>query len=93
MPASADLAKVNEVLHGVCEAATSDPQLKDLLLETPRVKGVESIRLDTVNLQMVARTLPGKQFEVSRRLRTLVLAALSRAGIVTTVAGTSGVES
>ncbi len=93
VPSTADLNKVNQVLHDVCDAATSDPQLKDLLLEAPRVKGVESIRLDTVNLQMVARTLPGKQFEVSRRLRTLVLAALSRAGIVTTVASTTGVES
>ncbi len=34
--------------------------------------GVESIELDTVNLRMVARTLPGKQFEVGRRLRVLV---------------------
>jgi small conductance mechanosensitive channel len=45
--------------------------------------GVESIELDNVNLRMVARTLPGKQFEVGRRLRVLVVAALSRAGIVT----------
>jgi small conductance mechanosensitive channel len=30
---------------------------------------------------MVARTLPGKQFEVGRRLRELVIAALRRAGI------------
>ena len=36
--------------------------------------GVESIELDTVNLRMVARTLPGKQFEVGRRLRVLVVA-------------------
>jgi small conductance mechanosensitive channel len=45
--------------------------------------GVESIELDTVNLRMVARTLPGKQFEVGRKLRLLVVAALTRAGIVT----------
>jgi small conductance mechanosensitive channel len=32
---------------------------------------------------MVARTLPGKQFEVGRRLRLLVIAKLIRAGIVT----------
>ena len=44
--------------------------------------GVESIELDTVNLRMVARTLPGKQFEVGRRLRVMVVRALRRAGIV-----------
>jgi small conductance mechanosensitive channel len=32
---------------------------------------------------MVARTLPGKQFEVGRRLRLLVIAKLTRAGIAT----------
>jgi small conductance mechanosensitive channel len=36
-----------------------------------------------VNLRMVARTLPGKQFEVGRRLRVLVIGSLARAGIVT----------
>ena len=50
--------------------------------------GVESIELDTVNLRMVARTLPGKQFEVGRRLRVLVVRALRRAGIVSPTDGT-----
>ena len=60
-----------------------DESLRKLLLDAPQVMGVESIELDTVNLRMVARTLPGKQFEVGRRLRVLVIAALIRAGIVT----------
>lgn len=45
--------------------------------------GVESIEVDTVTLRMVARTLPGKQFEVGRQLRVLVIRALARVGIVT----------
>ena len=58
------------------------PALKDLLLDAPQMMGVESIELDTVNLRMVARTLPGKQYEVGRRIRVLVVRALRRAGIV-----------
>lgn len=85
VPSSADLGRVNEVLHGVCDVARDDPALQDLLLDKPQLMGVESIELDTVNLRMVARTLPGKQFEVGRRLRLLVIAALARAGIVTKV--------
>ena len=88
VPASADLNVVNDVLHGVCDTAGADPSLKDLLLDSPQLMGVESIELDTVNLRMVARTLPGKQFEVGRRLRLLVVAALTRAGIVTAADGT-----
>jgi len=83
VPATADLAHVNVVLGEVCEAAPEDPGLNELLLDKPKLMGIESIELDTVNLRMVARTLPGKQFEVGRKLRLLVVAALTRAGIVT----------
>ncbi len=83
IPTSADLNVVNDVLHRVCDNAADDPELADLLLDKPQLMGVESIGLDTVNLRMVARTLPGKQFEVGRGLRLLVIAALTRAGVVT----------
>lgn len=81
---TADLSRVNEVLHQVCETAMDDDTpLRDLLLDKPSLMGVESIEVDTVNLRMVARTLPGKQFEVARRLRVQVVRALARSGIVT----------
>ena len=83
VPATADLAKVNKVLGEVCEAAPEDPGLNELLLAKPKLMGIESIELNTVNLRMVARSLPGKQFEVGRKLRLMVVAALTRAGIAT----------
>jgi len=83
VPVTADLNRVNGVLHEVCRTAMTDPSVKDLLLDEPSLMGVESIEPQNVNLRMVARTLPGKQFEAGRRLRVLVVAALSRAGIVT----------
>ena len=89
VPIAADLSVVNDLLHSVCESAATDPALRDLLLDKPQLMGVESIGVDTVNLRMVARTLPGKQFEVGRRLRLLVIAALTRAGIVTPVESTA----
>lgn len=64
-----------------------DPSLSALLLDAPQLMGVESIELDTVNLRMVARTLPGKQFEVGRRIRVLVVRALRRAGIASPAEG------
>jgi moderate conductance mechanosensitive channel len=80
---STDLNRVNEVLHQECDRAMENPLLGDLLLDAPTVMGVESIALDTVTLRVVARTLPGKQFEAGRQLRVLVIRALARAGIVT----------
>lgn len=83
VPVSADLNVVNDVLNDVAEKASEDGELSKLLLDKPQLMGVESIGLDTVNLRMVARTLPGKQFDVGRRLRVRVVRALRRAGVVT----------
>ncbi|CAJ1507161.1 mechanosensitive ion channel family protein [[Mycobacterium] burgundiense] len=83
VPVAADINRVNEVLHQVGSASLEDRYLKDLLLDEPSLMGVESIGIDNVNLRMVARTLPGKQYEVGRRLRALVVRALSQEGVVT----------
>ena len=91
VPTTADLNRVNELLHGVTEKAIEDAELADLLLDAPQLMGVESIELETVNLRMVARTLPGKQFEVGRRLRVLVIAALRGDGIVAPADGATPV--
>jgi len=81
VPTSADLNVVNDALREVSEIAMKDDGLPDLLLDEPQVMGVESIEKDTVNLRMVARTLPGKQFEVGRRLRALIVRSLRSAGV------------
>ncbi|MEZ0350997.1 mechanosensitive ion channel family protein [Mycobacterium sp. pR1184] len=88
---SADLNRVNEVLHDVCEHAMDNSLLGELLLDAPTLMGLESIEVDTVTLRMVARTLPGKQFEAGRQLRVLVMRALAGAGIVTTADATLSV--
>jgi small-conductance mechanosensitive channel len=88
---SADLNRANEVLHQECERALDNPLLGELLLDEPTVMRVERIEVDTVTLRMVARTLPGKQFEAGRQLRVLVIRALARAGIVTAADATVGV--
>src|SRR5215207_974972 len=89
VPASADLNKVNDLLHEVAQKAMEDHALRQLILDAPQLMGVESIELDTVNLRMVARTLPGKQFEVGRKLRALVVSALRREDIATSGAVSS----
>jgi small conductance mechanosensitive channel len=83
VPTSTDINQVNDVLREVSSAAMESDQLRDLLLDEPALMGVESIEVDTINLRLVARTLPGKQFEVGRRLRTQVVSALRRAGVAT----------
>ncbi|MCP2321179.1 small conductance mechanosensitive channel [Nocardia amikacinitolerans] len=79
--ASADITRVNEILHKVGAEAFRDRRLEPLLLDEPTVMGVDDLAMDQVRIRMVARTLPGKQFEVGRELRVRVAAALRREGI------------
>ena len=55
--------------------------MRPLLLDPPSVMGVESLEVDHFNLRVVARTLPGKQFEVGRALRARITLAFLREGI------------
>ena len=45
------------------------------------VAGVESIDVGYVQLRLIARTLPGRQFDVARELRLRAATALREAGI------------
>ena len=83
VPTGADLGMINDTLRQACEHALDDRLLGELLLDAPTLMGVESIEVDVVTLRLVARTLPGKQFEAGRRLRALVVRALARAGVDT----------
>lgn len=81
VPATSDVNRVNEILREVGRQAFRDASLRKLLLDEPSVMGVESLDLDQVNVRMVARTLPGKQFEVGRDLRARVVLAFRRQGL------------
>lgn len=73
---AADVNQIRETLRKVGLTASRDEHLGPLLLDAPTVLGVERIELDTLLVRVVARTLPGKQFEVGRELRARVALAL-----------------
>lgn len=79
--AGTDVAAVSAGLTAVGQDAYADPDLRALLLDPPSVMGVESLSVDQLNLRLVARTLPGKQFEVGRRLRARVAQELRGQGL------------
>jgi small conductance mechanosensitive channel len=82
VPSTADIGRVTAILQHVGIEAYADEELRPLLLDEPSVMGVESIEVDQLNIRVVARTLPGKQFDVGRRLRTLIAEALRKEGII-----------
>ncbi|MGC9960929.1 MAG: mechanosensitive ion channel family protein [Acidimicrobiales bacterium] len=81
LPATADITAVTNVLKKVGKDAFADETLRPLLLDAPSVMGVETISVDQFEIRVVARTLPGSQFEVSRTLRGRISTALREAGI------------
>jgi moderate conductance mechanosensitive channel len=80
--ATDDLEQATSVLVAAADSLASDDQWSGLLLGDPVVAGVETIEVGYVRLRLVVRTLPGRQFDVSRELRLRCATALREAGIV-----------
>lgn len=81
VPASVDVHRVSDMLRHVGEQAYADADLRRLLLDAPSVMGVESIGVDLIVLRLVARTQPGRQFDVGRKLRARIATAFLSEGI------------
>ncbi|MDQ2813025.1 MAG: mechanosensitive ion channel family protein [Actinomycetota bacterium] len=80
VPATADVTRVSDLLQAIGKDAFKDPELRDLLLDPPAAMGVQSLDVDHFQLRVVARTLPGKQFDVGRMLRVRIAAGLRLEG-------------
>jgi len=81
VPVDEDLEAVTHLLRDVIDAMADDPVWRGLIIGDPVVAGVESIEVGYVQLRLIARTLPGKQFEVGREIRLRAATALRGAGI------------
>jgi small conductance mechanosensitive channel len=82
IPVDQNIEKTTGALRQMVVDFARDEQWRDVLLGEPVVAGVESIEVDHIQLRLIARTLPGKQFEVGRELRLRAALALSQAGLV-----------
>ncbi|MGL6234106.1 MAG: mechanosensitive ion channel family protein [Segniliparus sp.] len=83
VPSGTDIGHLREKLAEICSTAKDDTNLAPLLRGEPVYVGVESIELDRANLRIVANSVPGQQFVLSRRLRAKIVTALRKEGIAT----------
>ena len=81
VPVDEDLDAVTHLLREVIDTMAEDPRWRGLIIGDPVVAGVESIEMGYVQLRLIARTLPGKQFEVGREIRLRAATALRAAGV------------
>ena len=81
IPGEADIARVGDILERVGEEFFDDERWHKYLLDAPAPLGITDLELDSLTIRMVARTLPGQQFAVSRALRSRIVRALADEGI------------
>jgi small-conductance mechanosensitive channel len=82
VPSSVDVGHATEVLQRVGREAYADDRLRKKMLDEPSVMGVERIEVDAFSVRIVARTLPGMQFDVGREIRARVASAFRTEGII-----------
>src|SRR6202035_2734657 len=81
VPSSVHVGHATEVLQRVGTEAYAAARLRKMMLDEPSVMGVERIEVDTFSVRIVARTLPGVQFDVGREIRARVASAFRSEGI------------
>jgi moderate conductance mechanosensitive channel len=81
VPVAVDVNQVSDLLRQIGDEAYKDDELRSLLLDAPAVMGVQRFDVDHFQVRMVARTLPGKQFDVGRMLRARIATGFLREGI------------
>ncbi|MDX2356623.1 mechanosensitive ion channel family protein [Dietzia sp. PP-33] len=82
VPNNADMDKANEVLAEICRGIVDDERVGQYILDEPTVMGVQSIKLEQTVIRLLARTKPGMQWEVGRRMRAVILRRFRAEGIV-----------
>jgi small conductance mechanosensitive channel len=79
---TSDITTVRVLLEHVAEEIWADVELREtMLVEQPKVYGVEQLSDSTLVFRLSAKTLPARQSEVARELRLRVKAALDAADI------------
>jgi small-conductance mechanosensitive channel len=76
-----DVPRATEILHRISEEVMEDEAWSKLMLDPPSVMGIERFGVGFLQLRFVARTLPGRQWDVARELRGRITLAFQEAGI------------
>jgi small conductance mechanosensitive channel len=84
--------KARAVIEAECVAFGEDPRYNALLLSPPQVTGFENISLGFVQLRVIAKTLPSRQWEVARHLRSRLVSKLSEEGLLSSSSASSIVQ-
>ncbi len=83
LPVESDIHQALLTLEEAVKRLPSDPEIKNLLMEPPTVTGWTALKDWAVQVRLMVKTQPGKQYLVSATLREAAVEALKKAGIET----------
>jgi small-conductance mechanosensitive channel len=81
IPYDADMQIVTRALEAAAEKTQEDPDIAPDLLEKPQVVGWVGHQDWTIQVRLMAKTQPGRQFPVANALRQYAFLALKEAGV------------
>jgi len=81
VPAGSDRGLVRAALGRAIDTVSTNPELHSVLLETPSIRGIDSITNGFYVFTVHGKVRPGSDFDVSRALREAAQAELTQAGI------------
>jgi small-conductance mechanosensitive channel len=83
VPYNQDMSEVRQIMTDVATSLWEQPQWQGVILEQPKVWGVQSLSSSEAIWRLVAMTTPPRQYEVERALRESIKGALDARGITT----------
>ncbi|HEV2451864.1 MAG TPA: mechanosensitive ion channel family protein [Streptosporangiaceae bacterium] len=83
VPYNQDFSEIREIMTRVSTGMWQEPEWHSVILEEPKVWGVQSLTSTEATWRLVAMTTPPRQYEVERELRERIKAALDARGITT----------
>ena len=81
IPSESDTQQALAVLEKCATEIQKDPSWAPLLVDGPRVLGIESLALNGTTLRIQFRSAPNRNDEVARELRRQILLEMDRAGV------------
>ncbi len=81
VPVDEDLEAVIAAVRDTCESMAAEDEWRPLILGDPVVAGIETIEVGYVQLRILVRTQPGRQFDVGRELRLRLATRLRSLGV------------
>jgi moderate conductance mechanosensitive channel len=89
IPVEENLDRVIQIVDEVNHRMADEEPWKHHILGQPVVAGVETIEVGYVQLRVLMRTLPGRQFEVGRELRLRLATRLREMAIIVSTSSTT----